>query len=66
MDLLSYKEPDGADDDLRHTDLKMRFYDYFKQISDDQQVIIVENTEPYRIRGVQRSGEKWAVWRRTS
>ena len=37
--LLSYKEPDGADDDLRHTDLKMRFYDYLKQISDDQQVI---------------------------
>ena len=44
--LLSYKEPDGADDDLRHTDLKMRFYDYLKKISDDQQVIIVENTDP--------------------
>ena len=25
--LLSYKEPDGDDDDLRHTDLKVRFYD---------------------------------------
>lgn len=44
--LLSYKEPDGADDDLRHTDLKMRFYDYLKQISKDQQVIIIENTDP--------------------
>jgi hypothetical protein len=44
--LLSYKEPDGADDDLRHTDLKVRFYDYLKKISDDQQVIIVENTDP--------------------
>jgi len=44
--LLSYKEPDGADDDLRHTDLKVRFYDYLKKLSDDQQVIIVENTDP--------------------
>ena len=41
-----YKESDGADDDLRHTDLKMRFYDYLKHISDDQQVIVVENTDP--------------------
>jgi hypothetical protein len=44
--LLSYKEPDGADDDLRHTDLKMRFYEYLKQVSSDQQVIIIENTDP--------------------
>jgi len=44
--LLSYKEPDGDDDDLRHTDLKARFYEYLKQIGDDQQVIIIENTDP--------------------
>jgi hypothetical protein len=28
--LLSYKEPDGEDDDLRHTDLKQRFYHFLK------------------------------------
>jgi hypothetical protein len=44
--LLSYKEPDGQDDDLRHTDLKQRFYHYLQRIPDDQQVIIVENTDP--------------------
>ena len=44
--LLSYKEPDGDDDDLRHTDLKVRFYEYLKQIGSDQQVLIIENTDP--------------------
>ncbi len=44
--LLSYKEPDGDDDDLRHTDLKDRFYEYLKQLGTDQQVIIIENTDP--------------------
>jgi hypothetical protein len=44
--LLSYKEPDGDDDDLRHTDLKLRFYKYLQQIPADRQVIIIENTDP--------------------
>lgn len=44
--LLSYKEPDGEDDDLRHTDLKQRFYNYLQNIEDSQQVIIIENTDP--------------------
>lgn len=44
--LLSYKEPDGEDDDLRHTDLKQRFYHYLQRIDDGQQVIIIENTDP--------------------
>jgi hypothetical protein len=44
--LLSYKEPDGEDDDLRHTDLKARFYEHLKQIARDHQVIIIENTDP--------------------
>jgi peptidoglycan hydrolase CwlO-like protein len=44
--LLSYKEPDGDDDDLRHTDLKQPFYHYLQGIDDDQQVIIIENTDP--------------------
>ena len=29
--LLSYKEPEGDDDDLRHTDLKVRFYEYLNR-----------------------------------
>ncbi|MET4296560.1 TolA-binding protein [Bradyrhizobium sp. LB8.2] len=44
--LLSYKEPDGEDDDLRHTDLKQRFYHFLMGIPENQQVIIVENTDP--------------------
>lgn len=44
--LLSYKEPDGDEDDLRHTDLKARFYQYLEKIPIDQQVIIIENTDP--------------------
>ncbi|WP_375415063.1 AAA family ATPase [uncultured Bradyrhizobium sp.] len=44
--LLSYKEPDGEDDDMRHTDLKAQFYNYLKNIGIDRQVIIVENTDP--------------------
>jgi hypothetical protein len=44
--LLSYKEPDGEDDDMRHTDLKAQFYDYLKKIGIDRQVIIIENTDP--------------------
>uniref|UniRef100_Q07SU8 Rad50/SbcC-type AAA domain-containing protein n=1 Tax=Rhodopseudomonas palustris (strain BisA53) TaxID=316055 RepID=Q07SU8_RHOP5 len=44
--LLSYKEPDGEDDDLRHTDLKQRFYHFLQALPQNQQVIIVENTDP--------------------
>lgn len=44
--LLSYKEPDGEDDDMRHTDLKAQFYEYLKKIGVDRQVIIIENTDP--------------------
>jgi hypothetical protein len=31
---------------LRHTDLKVRFYEYLTQIGNDQQVIMIENTDP--------------------
>lgn len=44
--LLSYKEPDGAADDLRGSDLKDHFYGYLELLKPDRQVIIVENTEP--------------------
>lgn len=44
--LLAYREPEGDEDDLRGTDLKEKFYSYLHGLSDDRQVIIVENTDP--------------------
>lgn len=44
--LLSYREPDGEGDDLRSTDLNYHFYDFLGGLSDDRQVLIIENTDP--------------------
>jgi predicted nuclease with TOPRIM domain len=44
--LLTYREPEGAEDDLRGTDLKDRFYAYLAAMANDQQVLVVENTDP--------------------
>lgn len=44
--LLAYREPEGAEDDLRGTDLKDRFYQLLFGWPDDRQVIIVETTDP--------------------
>ena len=44
--LLSYREPEGAADDLRSTDLNDHFYSYFESWGSDRQVLIVENTDP--------------------
>ena len=44
--LLSYKAPEGGEDDLRGTDLKDRFYDYLTKLKEDRQVLIIENTDP--------------------
>lgn len=44
--LLAYREPDGKEDDLRGTDLKEQFYSYLKELPEDRQVIVVENTDP--------------------
>lgn len=44
--LLSYKEPESADDDLSGTNLNGNFYRYLLQIKSDRQVIVVENTDP--------------------
>jgi len=44
--LLSYREPEGTEDDLRGTDLKEQFYDYLRTWPADRQVIIFENTDP--------------------
>lgn len=44
--LLSYKEPDDPDDDLRKTNLNMKFYDYLDGLGNNGQTIIIENTDP--------------------
>jgi hypothetical protein len=44
--LRAYREPDGEEDDLSGTDLDVQFYDSLLKLSDDRQVIIVENTTP--------------------
>lgn len=44
--LLSYKEPEGSDDDLRDTNLNSKFYQHLLTLSENKQVIIVENTDP--------------------
>jgi len=44
--LLSYKAPEGTEDDLRGTDLKDRFYTYLSDMLPDRQILIIENTDP--------------------
>jgi hypothetical protein len=44
--LLSYREPDSQDDDLRGTDLDTCFYEHLEKANPDRQFIIVENTDP--------------------
>ena len=44
--LLAYREPDGSEEDLTGTDLKEQFYGYLKSLTDDRQIIVVENTDP--------------------
>ncbi|NOG73932.1 AAA family ATPase [Roseicella sp. DB1501] len=38
--------PEGAEDDLRGTDLNEQFYAYLEALPTDRQVIIIENTTP--------------------
>jgi len=44
--LLAYWKPEGAEDDLRGTDLKEMFYRYLLGMNRENQVIIVENEHP--------------------
>jgi hypothetical protein len=44
--LLSYREPDSQDDDLRGTDLDTCFYEYLEKANTDRQFIVIENTDP--------------------
>lgn len=44
--LLAYKEPQGEDENIAGTDLKLRFYEHLIPFIGKQQLFIVENTEP--------------------
>jgi len=44
--LLAYWKPEGADDDLRGTDLKEMFYRYLLGLNKNNQVVIIENEHP--------------------
>ena len=46
LPLLAYWKPEGAEDDLRGTDLKEMFYRYLLGMNRENQVIIVENEHP--------------------
>jgi len=43
--LLAYREPEDSDDDLRHTDVQDKFYEYLAQWT-NKQIIIIENVTP--------------------
>jgi hypothetical protein len=44
--LIAYKEPKVEDEGIAGTDLKPRFYEHLQGFAGEQQVFIVDNTEP--------------------
>jgi hypothetical protein len=44
--LIAYKEPKVEDEGIAGTDLKPRFYEHLEGFAGDQQIFIVDNTEP--------------------
>jgi TolA-binding protein len=44
--LIAYKEPKADDEGISGTDLKARFYEYLETFAGEQQIFIVDNTEP--------------------
>ncbi len=44
--LLAYKEPKGEDEGIAGTDLKPRFYEHLEKLAGNQQIFVVDNTEP--------------------
>ena len=44
--LLAYRAPEGADDDLRGTDVDAQFYSFLRKWTSDRQAIIFENDPP--------------------
>lgn len=44
--LIAYKEPSADDEGISGTDLKPRFYEHLETFAGDQQIFVVDNTEP--------------------
>lgn len=44
--LIAYKEPKADDEGISGTDLKARFYEHLRTFAGNEQVVIVDNTEP--------------------
>ncbi|MGA8028365.1 MAG: hypothetical protein WB992_14570 [Bryobacteraceae bacterium] len=44
--LIAYKEPTADDEGIAGTDLKQRFYEHLQVFAGDDQIFIVDNTEP--------------------
>ena len=44
--LIAYKEPKADDEGIAGTDLKRRFYEHLEGFAGDEQIFIVDNTEP--------------------
>jgi hypothetical protein len=53
--LIAYKEPMPDDEDITATDLKQRFYDHLEKFSGEQQIFVIDNTDPppeYAVKGI--------------
>lgn len=44
--LIAYKEPKADDEGIIGTDLKLKFYEHLKDFAGEDQIFIVDNTEP--------------------
>jgi hypothetical protein len=44
--VIAYKEPSADDEGISGTDLKQRFYEHLATFAGDQQIFIVDNTDP--------------------
>lgn len=53
--LIAYKEPLPDDEDISASDLKPQFYEYLEKFSGDQQIFVIDNTDPppaYAAKGI--------------
>jgi len=44
--LLSYREPESVQDDMRETNVDTRFFEHLAGLPDNRQVIVIENRDP--------------------
>ena len=44
--LIAYKEPKSDDEGITGTDLKLRFYDHLEKFAGEDQIFVVDNTDP--------------------